>query len=1455
MKKINRWLSLVLALVMTIALFPSFAVEAEAASFDPVWPCESAYNVTCLYYYKDGSKHSCKYDYTKGMDIGGGGNIVAVEAGTVVTAAYDTSSGFGNYVIIQHDNGSRSVYAHLKSYCVSAGNRVSRGQVIGVMGNTSAKYNLATHLHFEYQGADPWNTFYKSKYADRITYDANVRSNNASHNSDKTIVNWIDQYYTYSNGAYRYKGGAPGGDTPVTSHTKDAAYNAWLPIHAYTISTGKVTVYDVNGTAYSTSDRYISGSSDECIIREIYTDGWCQVEYPSSREPSGYFKAYVKLSAFISGASPSSWTATASTDAYRRSTGTATIGSVSKNDKCLKVASANGRYQVIYPVTGKGFFRMGWVDPNAGSSSGGSGGGSNTGAATGYLLPCYAYTLSTGRVTVYNASHAPLSNRWIDGGTDKCIIREIYSDGWCYISYPSSAEADGYNEAYVPLTTFIAHSNPVTWSAPNGGNAYRRSTGGETIGTVSAGDACVKVDSGNGRLQLMYPVTGTGYYKMGWVDGAASYDPQGCFDEVSGGLYRVYVKGWAFDRDDVNASLAIHVYVGGRHVETLTANTGRPDVHNVFGTGAHHGFEATFEVPHDLTGNQEVKVYALNIHGGNNTCLGSKVVNIASDKTAPVISGVKITNLDSTGYTVTCTATDANGVARVQFPTWTISGGQDDLFADWGTSPAASGTKNGNTYTYRVHTSAHNFEGGRYMTHIYAYDIYGNQVCHTMDEVVVPVEVQSVSLSQHTLEFDGTGQSRTLSASVNPASATDKQLSWSSSNTAVATVSGGRITAVGVGTAVITAAAANGVNDCCVVTVRPSVITGLSIAAMPARTVYDLGDTLDTTGLMLTAAYSDGSTRTITEGYDYTPKTLNASGTQTIQVSYEGMSTSFTVTVQAMPAGALHIGSGAAAPGETVRIPVVLDQNPGLIAARLKLSYDADVLTLTDVTDGGILGESIFGAELSAQPYIMVWENGLAASNFIETGTLVTLTFRVHEDAAQGSTPITITYDPEEVYNVNMVNVELSVSQGEVTVEKPASVASGVSDSLIWELDQDGTLTFSGTGQMKNYESKSEMPWYAYRDQIRTVVLDEGVASIGDYAFYGMPLLESVEMASTVTEIGDYAFKNAPKLAHVTLPEKLSSLGDSAFYACTSLRSIEIPAELYTIKPYTFKNCTALAEVTFREGNLMKISDGAFYNTALTALTLPDCLDILDEYTFKNCAGLTDIVLGCGLTELREAVFYGTAITELTIPEGITRIGPYAFKNCTELVRMELPESLNSVGEASFYECSALESLELPDAVTTIGSYAFRKCTALTDVQFGAQLTDIGESSFYGCERISGLEIPGRVAAIQGYAFKGCTDLAWVELPDSLKTLGESAFHTCTALDEITIPGGVTGVGEYCFSGSTGIRRIVFEGSAPTIGEGAFNNLVASAYYPGGNSTWSAAVRQSYGGTITWMAQ
>lgn len=686
-----------------------------------------------------------------------------------VTETGSAQGSYGNYMIIDHGNNIKTYYCHLKtgSFEVSNGAHVEQGQLIahtGVAGNTTGP-----HLHFE------------------------IRISGVPRNP----LNYLTR-----------ENPNPVPPPVPPTRTENTAYSAYVPFSTYAISTGRVTVYDANGSAYSQSSHYIDGGSDVCVIQKVYTDGFCEVKYPSGSSASGYFTALAKLSDFISSPSLAAFTASSQFTAYRRSSGSDTIGSVFYGDACLKVAEANGRTQVIYPAGSS--HKMGWIvkqsvvpDPPADES---------------YKVPCKSYARSTGRISVYaQAGGSPEANRYIDGNTDLCTIEEIYTNGWCKVTYPTSS---GNRTAYTPTSEFIQGSSKTAWSATQNMTAYRRSGGGDTIGSVDAGDRCVLVSEENGRLQLMYPVSGTNYYKMGWVDKPAML-PQGVLDSATGGMYTLKVQGWAFDRDNLNQALTIHIYAGSKMIGECIANKSRPDVNNAYpGVGNNHGFEATFDMT-NYTGSQSITAYAINIGSGNsNPSLGTKIATISTDTTKPTISNISVSDIDRTGYTVTCTATDDAGVDRVQFPTWTIENGQDDLFPNWPENSGASGTKNGNTYTYRVHTSAHNGEAGEYVTHIYAYDVHGNSTCYSDIGVIrVPVPVVDVSLDYDSLSFNTLNGVQTLTAKIEPENATDKTLTWKSSDPSVATVSNGKVTAVNYGSAVITATSANGISCSCSVSV------------------------------------------------------------------------------------------------------------------------------------------------------------------------------------------------------------------------------------------------------------------------------------------------------------------------------------------------------------------------------------------------------------------------------------------------------------------------------------------------------------------------------------------------------------------------------------------------------------------------------------------------------------
>lgn len=161
---------------------------------------------------------------------------------------------------------------------------------------------------------------------------------------------------------------------------------------------------------------------------------------------------------------------------------------------------------------------------------------------------------------------------------------------------------------------------------------------------------------------------------------------------------------------------------------TWTNKNGQDDIAWKDGSrvGSNTSQSVTFRVNVSEHNNEEgtynTHIYAWDTSGN----VKSYPIQTYIDRTPPTITNVKISNVDSTGYTVTCNVTDNLYVNRVQFPTWTELNGQDDIISEWWNNSSASGMRSGTTFTYRVNCSAHNKELCNYNTHIYAYDDYGN---------------------------------------------------------------------------------------------------------------------------------------------------------------------------------------------------------------------------------------------------------------------------------------------------------------------------------------------------------------------------------------------------------------------------------------------------------------------------------------------------------------------------------------------------------------------------------------------------------------------------------------------------------------------------------------------------------------------------------------------------------
>ena len=320
----------------------------------------------------------------------------------------------------------------------------------------------------------------------------------------------------------------------------------------------------------------------------------------------------------------------------------------------------------------------------------------------------------------------------------------------------------------------------------------------------------------------------------------------------------------------------------------------------------------------------------------------------------------------------------------------------------------------------------------------------------------------------------------------------------------------------------------------------------------------------------------------------------------------------------------------------------------------------------------------------------------------------------------------------------------------ELPKEPNQSIDEDINDTynniLTWTYDTiNATLTISGSGSMEDFHSSYDpAPWYAYKKDIRTVIIGDSVTYIGKYAFYDCDGLATITIPNSVTSIGGYAFADCDGLKQVTLPDKLESIEENTFYNCDLLTEINIPASVTSIGIEAFKYCYNLTKFTIGNG-VTSIGKSAF----------DDCYMLTAVYYTGDVAGWCSITFESydsnPLYYAQNLYIGNTLVTELAIPEGVTEIKAYAFYGCSTLTQVTIPNSVENIGDLAFYWCSALTQVTIGNGVTSIGINAFGYCEALTDMTVMAIVPPTtGWDAFYGVSR----DIPVYVPAESLEAYK-----------------------------------------------------------------------------------------------------
>lgn len=249
---------------------------------------------------------------------------------------------------------------------------------------------------------------------------------------------------------------------------------------------------------------------------------------------------------------------------------------------------------------------------------------------------------------------------------------------------------------------------------------------------------------------------------------------------------------------------------------------------------------------------------------------------------------------------------------------------------------------------------------------------------------------------------------------------------------------------------------------------------------------------------------------------------------------------------------------------------------------------------------------------------------------------------------------------------------------------------------------------------------------------------------------------------------------------------------------------------------------------------------------------------------------------------------FADQIESVVIEYGVTSVGHFAFYGCSSLCEISIPESVTMVGCA--FVGSGLEEIYIPASVTDF-CYPSNEgvCEGLTKiivdpdnsvyssdasgmlynksktkfigcptgyqgaVSIADSVTEIGDFAFVSCEGVTTVSIPDSTVKLGMYAFIGCSNLEEIEFPANMSIIGPTAFSDCSKLTSLKIPASVTRIEQMAFSHCTSLQEIWFEGDAPFMEYDFLYGVAATAYYPAGNSTWTAQVFDDYGGTVQWV--
>ena len=306
-----------------------------------------------------------------------------------------------------------------------------------------------------------------------------------------------------------------------------------------------------------------------------------------------------------------------------------------------------------------------------------------------------------------------------------------------------------------------------------------------------------------------------------------------------------------------------------------------------------------------------------------------------------------------------------------------------------------------------------------------------------------------------------------------------------------------------------------------------------------------------------------------------------------------------------------------------------------------------------------------------------------------------------------------------------------------------------------WKLDND-TLIIGGEGNMPDFDSSSNQPWYEYRNTIKTIKIESGVTRIGNKAFCDLGSALIVTIASSVKEIGQ-----------------------TAFFECSSMEIVSIDS-IESWCDITFENQSANPLAEGPDTKILKID-----NVPTTDIVIPETVENIPDFAF---------------------IFWKN-LKSVTISEGVKSIGKEAFRNCYGLKSVTIPSTMESIGQDAFcgedknkidtLNISSIESWCNIDFVSQDSSPFFNSDAssktvnvngkAVTDLVIPGTVDTISKSAFDNWSNLNTVRISEGVESIEKWAFADCQNITSVYIPSSVSSIAEETFVLCPKLTTILV--------------------------------------------------------------------